>query len=120
MAKIMFISVTAGATENYCFPSMYRIAEVTDEVEYIGHMRARIVKALIDEALKGTFPGENIDQILRTLRVKLQDTGLTEYPDTPEAEAALFERMTQWQSVNTPSLTATSSSVSVPENPPLG
>ena len=91
--KIMFIAITAGATENYCFPSMYRIAEVTDEVEYIGRVRARIIKALIDEAHQGTFPGENIDQILRTLKVKLFDTGLTEFPETEVEHAALFERL---------------------------
>ena len=107
MSKIMFISITAGATENYCFPSIYRIAEVTDEVEYIGRVRARIIKALIDEAHQGTFPGENIDQILRTLKVKMFDTGFTEYPDTPEGEVELFERMTQWQTGVTPSLTIT-------------
>lgn len=97
MAKIMFISITAGATEKYCFPSMYRIAEVQDEQAFIGRLRARVLKALVNEAHKDTFPGENIDQILRTLHVRVHNTGLTDYPETPEAEAALFERMTQWQ-----------------------
>jgi hypothetical protein len=92
LSKIMFVKVTAGVAGNYVFTPMYKIAEVNDEKEFLGHLRARILKKTLSEAR-----GENVEHILNTLKIKLHDTGLTEYPDTPEAEALLFERMTQWE-----------------------
>lgn len=94
LTKIMILCITGGTVDKFIFHPSYLIVEVIDPVELIGRIRMRVLKQLIDGALKGDFPESQIDQMLRTMKVQLVDTGLTEYPETPEAEAALIRKYT--------------------------
>jgi len=96
MTKLMLLTVY-GVGEDYSIGSWQRLVSVTDEAELLGSMRAAALKELAEEVGRGKIPEEDQVKILRALRLKLTDTGLTDMPETDEERTALWERMTNVQ-----------------------
>jgi hypothetical protein len=57
-------------------------------------MRIVALKELAAEVKRERIPDEQQMNILRALRIKLIDTGLTEMPETEEERIALWAKMT--------------------------
>jgi len=93
MTKLMLLTVY-GVDGDYSIGSWQRLVAVADETEFLGKMRAQALKELVDESGKGKIPEEDQVKILRSLRLRLTDTGLTDMPETDEERTALWERMT--------------------------
>lgn len=96
--KVMLMTVTGEAGPHVIGP-WRRIVSVEDEIEFLGMMRAvaikEIAEALNAEPIQGLSHDDVQAELLKALKIRLTDTGLTEYPDTPEAQAELYRRMTQ-------------------------
>ena len=105
--KVMVLEVTGGCVEDFVFTPIYRIVEVIDPTEFIGRIRARILLRLIEYAQKGVLPEDKIDKMMITVKVKLYDTGLTSYPETPEEEAALLSAWIQPKDSNSEEIVIT-------------
>jgi hypothetical protein len=100
--KVMMLVVTGVAGAHSVGP-WRRIVSVEDEVEFLGMMRAVAMKEIVDALNAAPVPGLMNDdvqaELLKALRLKLIDTGLTEYPDTEQGQAELYKRMTQGDEV---------------------
>ena len=65
-----------------------------DETQTIAQMRKLALEELAREVRRNNIPDEQQFSILRALRIKLTDTGLTEMPESEEERIALWEKMT--------------------------
>ena len=85
----MLLSVT-GIPEPW-----QRLVSVEDEVAFLGQLRAIALKEIIDAMAEDKQPMDSEIQaeILRSLKVHLKDTGLTEFPESDAEQAALYKRM---------------------------
>jgi hypothetical protein len=93
MSKIMLLTITGG-TETYSIGPARSLVSVQDDQEFLKSMRAIVLKKLIEESSAGSLPDDQQAEVLRTLKLRLSDTGLTEWPETTEELNALYERMT--------------------------
>jgi hypothetical protein len=91
MAKIMILEVSGGRGD-YRVEPFKRIVSVQDEVDFLGTMRLNVLKELMAAVRDGSLTELEQAGILHSIKTRLTDTGLTEYPDTPEAEAALYRK----------------------------
>lgn len=96
MTKIMLMTVTGGDSDLSVGP-WRRIVSVEDELEFIAQMRIFALQEIKQELAKDPSPVDDDIQaaILRSLKIRLTDTGLTEYPESHAEQAALYERMTK-------------------------
>ncbi len=91
--KLMLLSVYGVGTE-YHINSWERLITVLDEEQTLAQMRIVALKELAAEVKRERIPDEQQMNILRALRIKLIDTGLTEMPETEEERIALWAKMT--------------------------
>lgn len=91
MAKIMLLEVSGGQGD-YAVESFRRIVAVQDEADFLAGMRINVLKELMAAVRDGSLTELEQAGILHSIKTRLTDTGLTEYPDTPEAEAALYRK----------------------------
>lgn len=66
-----------------------RLVSVNDKEQFIALMRITALKQLIRSDPDQAFHAD----LLRELRVTLKDTGLDEYPETPQEVEEIFRRM---------------------------
>lgn len=94
MARIMLLEVSGGRGD-YRVESFRRIVSVQDEVEFLGTMRLNVLKELMAAVKDGTLTELEQAGILHSIKTRLVDTGLTEYPEDSQAEAELYRRFTE-------------------------
>jgi hypothetical protein len=88
VARLLMMSVTGGSTTPYL-----KLVSVEDPVQFLGLMRLQIMQAQIEKLSKApALPDDAQAEILRTLKVKLYETGLNEYPETDAEVEALYRR----------------------------
>jgi hypothetical protein len=91
MARLLMLAVTGGNA-----PPYRKLVSVEDPVRFLGIMRAKALKEQIDYVTNNYVPGQETEDvqadILRTLKVKLFETGLKEYPETDAEVEALYRR----------------------------
>jgi hypothetical protein len=92
--KIMLLIVTGGAGE-YTVGPWQRIVSVPDEIEFISTMRAVALKELITAINLNQVPEDMQAALLKSLKVKLVDTGLSAYPESEAEQVALYKRMNE-------------------------
>jgi hypothetical protein len=97
--KLMLLSVYGAGTE-YHINSWERLITVLDEEQTLAQMRIVALKELAAEVKRERIPDEQQMNILRALRIKLIDTGLTEMPETEEERIALWSKMTNRDAVD--------------------
>ena len=98
MSRILMLAVVGGGEEPY-----RRLVEVDDPVRYMGILRAKLLKEMIDRLNVSPTPIDIDDKqadALRTLKVKLYETGLTEYPDTEDEVSEIYRRFDAGQRLN--------------------
>lgn len=93
MSKLMLLTVY-GVSSDYSIGTWQRLVSVSNEAEFLGTMRVKALKELIDEGNAGHIPDDQQAIMLRSLRLRLTDTGLTDMPETEIERTALWERMT--------------------------
>ena len=98
MARIMLLTVTGGAKDFVVGP-WRRIVSVQDEIEFLGTMRAIALKEIIDAINLKQVPEDIQAEMLRSLKLRLTDTGLTEFPESETEQAALYKRMNEPEEV---------------------
>jgi hypothetical protein len=85
------LSVSGGGK-----PPYRKLVSVEDPARYLGIIRAKMVHDLIDYVAQNFVPGQETDDVqaeaLRTLKVKLYETGLEDYPETDAEVEALYRR----------------------------
>ncbi len=87
MSRLLMLYVKGGSSEPY-----YRLVSVEDPVRFLGIMRARVLKDQINKMDENPLTDEAQANALRTLKVKLYETGYKDYPDTDEEVAKLYRR----------------------------
>lgn len=91
MARLLMLSITGGN-----MPSYRKLVSVEDPVRYLGVMRARALKDQIDKLasfdVQGFGNDDNQADVIRTLKVKLFETGYKDYPETDAEVEALYRR----------------------------
>lgn len=98
MAEILMLSVVGGGEAPY-----RRLVEVDDPVRYLGILRAKLLREMIGRINASPTPIDVDDRqadALRTLKVKLYRTGLTEYPDTEEEVSEIYRRFDAGQQLS--------------------
>lgn len=93
MTKLMLMSVY-GVGQEYHINSWERLISVVDETQTIAQMRKLALEELAREVRRNNIPDEQQFAVLRALRIRLTDTGLTEMPESEEERIALWEKMT--------------------------
>lgn len=93
MAKLMLVSVY-GVGGDYFIQPWQRLVTVVDELQTLAYMRTMALRELSSSIRIANIPEENQIGILKALRVKLIDTGLTEMPESEADRIALWEKMT--------------------------
>lgn len=78
-------------------PPYRKLVSVEDPVRFLGIMRAKALKDQIDKLTEqpviNRFDSDDAQaDIIRTLKVKLYETGLKEYPETDAEVEALYRR----------------------------
>lgn len=91
--KLMLMCVY-GVGGEYAIDPWERLVTVVDEIQTLAQMRVLALKELQEEVKRKQIPDEEQFSILRALRIKLVDTGLTEMPESEEERIALWKRMT--------------------------
>lgn len=86
MSKVYLLTVSAGTT------LWQRMVSVQDTTEFLGIMRVAVLKEMKDNAIQ--LDADQQADFLRSLRLRLTDTGLAEMPETEEEQVALWNRMT--------------------------
>jgi hypothetical protein len=85
------LSVSGGSK-----PPYRKLVSVEDPVRYLGFMRAKALHDQMEYMAQNFVPGQETDDVqaeaLRTLKVKLYETGLDEYPETDAEVEALYRR----------------------------
>lgn len=99
MSKIMFMEVRGGVEEFRILP-WRRIVTVVDEDEFIAAMRLIAMREMKEAVENRSLPEDIQADLIKSLKIRLTDTGLTDYPETPEEQAKLYERMTCGELVN--------------------
>src|ERR1700675_842038 len=94
MGKLKLLQVTGGAGDHVIGPYR-RFVTVVNDMEFIGTVRAQILKDLIDAVQTGSMLDEEQAELLKSLRVRLYETGLDDYPETPEAQTELSKSFTK-------------------------
>jgi hypothetical protein len=92
--KIMLLEVKGG-TGDYVIGPYRRIVSVQDETEFLDTIRTLVLHEIIDAIETGKVKDHEQADILRSIKVRLTDTYLSEYPDTPEEQAAMYRKYTQ-------------------------
>ena len=91
MSRLLILSITGGSRT-----PVRKLVSVEDPIRYLGILRAKLVKEQIDYMAQNYIPSPETDNeqanFLRTLKVKLYDTGLSEYPETDAEVEALYRR----------------------------
>ena len=94
MGRLKLLQVTGGAGD-YVIGPYRRFVTVVNDMEFIGSVRAQVQKELIQTVLEGGLQDNEQANLLSTLKVRLFETGLDDYPETPEAQNELYLRFTQ-------------------------
>ncbi len=94
MAKIMILEVSGGRGD-YRVESFKRIVSVQDEVDFLGTMRLNVLKELMAAVKDGTLTELEQAGILHSIKTRLTDTGLTEYPNTTQEEVELYRKFSE-------------------------
>jgi hypothetical protein len=85
------LSVSGGGK-----PPYRKLVSVEDPARYLGIMRAKMLYDLKEYMAQNFVPGQETDDVqaeaLRTLKVKLYETGLENYPETDAEVEALYRR----------------------------
>lgn len=90
--KIMLLAIHGG-TETYRVGPLYSLVAVQDEVEFLRSTRKTLRGTLAEEgALAGVSMGER-DEVVRSTKVTLTDSGLTKWPTSGKVVSDLLERM---------------------------
>lgn len=92
-AKLYLLTVRGGVGDIILGPHR-RLVEVADPIEYIAAVRMRTLQEIVETINNKEVSDDVQAELIRSLRVNLRDTGLTTFPDTPEEQAALFEKWT--------------------------
>lgn len=79
----MMMSVEGGGLQPY-----RRLLSIEDEIEMLGILRLNAIQQIM-----GLDEDDLQADALRTLKVKLKETGLTEYPETQEEIDEIFRRI---------------------------
>lgn len=88
MARPLMMVVTGGTV-----PSYHKLVSVENPEQFIGYMRAKALKDQIDKlSSEPALPEDDQANILRTLKVKLYDVGLDEYPETDTEVKEVYRR----------------------------
>lgn len=90
MAKVLMLQVTGGGV-----PPYRKLVSVEDPTRFLGTLRAKALKDSIANVTfdpQGFANDDNQADILRTLKVKLFETGLKEYPETDAEVEAAYRR----------------------------
>jgi hypothetical protein len=93
MTRVYFLQITGGTIGDYVFQNILRLVETSDPDQIVGNIRARFRRDLAKGVVDGRYPAELVNAMSQSLRVKMLDTGLTEYPDTSEEEVELFNKL---------------------------
>lgn len=100
MSKIMLMEVRGGIDEFRIAP-WKRVVTITDEAEFIATMRIIALRELRTAVENRAVSEDKQAEILRSLKIRLTDTGLTDFPESTEDQAKLYERMTCGELVTT-------------------
>lgn len=92
MPQILMLTVTGGGR-----PYFRKIVSVEDPTRFLGHIRARVLKEQIDEVSSAHWvtaqQRENYQaEQLRTLKVKLYELNLKDYPETDTEVEEVYRR----------------------------
>ena len=92
MARLLMLSVTGGN-----MPPYRKLVSVEDPVRFLGIMRAKALQDqmnyLTEQPMTTLSDLEDTQaNIIRTLKVKLFETGYKEYPETDAEVEALYRR----------------------------
>lgn len=96
--KVMLLTVTGGYGD-HTVATWRRIVSVEDEVAFLAAMRLVALKELAKymETVGTTDDYKYKDDLaaglMKSLKLRLTDLGLSEYPETPEEQAALYKRV---------------------------
>lgn len=96
--KVMLFTVTGGFGD-YSVSTWRRIVSVEDEIQFLATMRLvalhELARFMENVPTNGDYKAkEDIAAgLMKSLRLRLFDLGLTEYPETPEEQAALYKRV---------------------------
>jgi hypothetical protein len=94
MARIMLLEVSGGRGD-YRVESFRRIVSVQNEEDFLATMRLNVLKELMEAVKDGTLTELEQAGILHSIKTRLTDTGLVEYPQSTEEEAALYRRFSE-------------------------
>ena len=94
MSRIMLLEVSGGRGD-YRVESFRRIVSVQNEEDFLATMRLNVLKELMAAVKDGTLTELEQAGILHSIKTRLTDTGLTEYPEDSQAEAELYRRFTE-------------------------
>lgn len=91
MSNVYMLTVTGGN-----LPSYRKLVTVHDPLKFVAIMRSLSMRDQMDHLAHSYVPGQETDDvhadILRTLKVKLFETGLKEYPETDAEVEAAYRR----------------------------
>lgn len=100
--KVMLLTVTGGSGD-WTISTWRRIVSVEDETQFLATMRLVALQELqlFLETLPDTLPNgivsrpkdEIAQELMKSLKLRLTDLGLTEYPETPEEQAQLYAKV---------------------------
>ena len=92
MSRLCILTVSGGGS-----PPYRKIVSVQDPIRFLGTMRAKELQHQLDVMSRTVWetPEAEADaqaNLLRTLKVRLYETGLKDYPETDEGVEALYKR----------------------------
>ncbi len=88
--RLLMLSVTGGGVAPYD-----KLVSVEDPTEFLGTLRARLLKERIDKLNEIPLTDDLQANALRMLKVKLYETGRDTYPDTEQEVDALYKKFAQ-------------------------
>lgn len=97
--KVMLLTVSGGGAGDYVINTWRRIVSVEDEIQFLATMRLIALKELA-KFMETVPTGPDYKMrdliaqgLMKSLKLRLTDLGLTEYPESPEDQVALYRRV---------------------------
>lgn len=94
MAKLMLMAVTGGI-EGHLVGPIRRFVSVEVPEDFIAAMRVNLIHEVQRLTKAGELDDDKQAELIKSVRIRLMPTGLSDYPETYEAQAELYRRFTQ-------------------------